>query len=299
MFLLFLVLFPHIEAGEEETYLPQGPHGDRQQGLGEDIGRGQQHADHEDPDDDVGALLPQALGGGDPGPAEQYGGHRYLERHPEREEQGQHEVQIAGNVGRHRHPGGGRAGEEAEHQGEHHVVGERHAGIEEHGTGGHQRHDETPLVLVQAGGDEGPGLIEQIGDGHEEGDHQGQLDGRDEGGRHIRRYHAGPFRQLAEQRPGHEIVDVVGEIDERDKRQQDGRDGTQQTGSQLHQVADKGLLGLTHGFTSPLPADSLTGSRWLLTGGTSRVSCTTGSTGVAGSTWATGGRISFCASCCG
>ena len=156
-------------------------------------------------------------------------------------------------------------------------------------------------MLVQTGGDKGPGLIEQIGDRHEEGDHQGQLDRRQEGGRHIRRYHAGPFRQLAEQRLGHEVVDVVGEVDQRQKHHEDGGNGAQQTGSQLNQMADQGLFGLTHDFTSPFTAESLTGtgslSRWLLTGGTSWLSCTAGSTGVAGSAWATGsgrgGRISF------
>jgi hypothetical protein len=66
----------------------------------------------------------------------------------------------------------------------------------------------------------GPGLIEQIGDRHEEGDHQGQLDGRDEGvatSVAIMLVPAGNWLSSG----WATVVDVVGEVDD-DEHQQDG-----------------------------------------------------------------------------
>ncbi len=118
-------------AGEEDAQLEQPPHGYRQQRLGNDVRRRQQHSDHKGTDDDIGSFGRQTFRRRRPTPDQEDGGDGHLERHAEGEEQLENEVQVFGYVRHHRDALRGHPGQESEHQRKNGKIGERHARIEE------------------------------------------------------------------------------------------------------------------------------------------------------------------------
>jgi hypothetical protein len=68
------------------------------------VRRGDHRGDHEDPDHRVAAAFAQ-LRRRDPAQQDQdHQRHRQLERQPEGQEEHQHEIEVAADVGHHRHP---------------------------------------------------------------------------------------------------------------------------------------------------------------------------------------------------
>src|SRR5690606_25507827 len=155
-------------AAEQYAYLIEQPHGPGKQRLGNDIRRGQYHADDEAADDDVGADFPQLGHSYHTRQYQQHRGHRDLEGQSERQEQRHDKVEIAVDIRHHRHAIGRGAGKEAEDQREHHEVGEGHAAIEQDDARGQQRQGDALLVLVQTRRDKTPDLVQDKGHGQEQ-----------------------------------------------------------------------------------------------------------------------------------
>ena len=247
------------QAAEQQADLEQQPHRHREHGLGEDVRRGQDHADHETADDHVRADLLQVLDVDHSDPDQQHRGHRDLEGDAEGEEQSQDEVQVAVDVRHHRHALGRHAGEEVEDHREHQEVGEGHPGVEQDDAGHQQRQRHAFLVLVQAGRDEAPDLREDHRHGEEQRHHHGQLERREERRGDVGGDHAGAFRKEAAQRLGDQGVDLLREVEQAGEDQEDRRHAAQQARTQFGQVRDQGHFLVVLGLLGFIGAHGLRG----------------------------------------
>ena len=157
----------------------------------------------------------------------------------------------------------GNAGKKCEDQGKHHKVSKGRTEIEQADGGGQNRQGDAFFIAVHAGRDKGPGLIENVGNRHQQRGEQGQLEGRQKWRGHLRGDHAGVLRQQIAQRLRDERVDVVGEREQRDKHDKHRQDGAQQACAQLGQMRDQGqgrvLRRISHDWAflpaARLPAD--------------------------------------------
>ena len=136
-------------------------------------------------------------------------------------------------------PAGVAAAKNLKISGEHQEVSERHAGVEQQDARHQQRHRDALLMLVQAGGDEAPDLVQDHRDRQEQRDHHGQLQWRQERRRHVGGDHRRAGRQVMAQWRGDEGVDLLGKGEQPGKDHEDRRHATQQAGTQLGEVRDQ------------------------------------------------------------
>ncbi|MCY1424273.1 hypothetical protein D9M71_400100 [compost metagenome] len=127
-----------------------------------------------------------------------------------------------------------------EDQREHQEVGEGHAGVEQHDARHQQRQGDAFLVLVQAGGDEAPDLVQDHRHGEEQRHHHGQLERGEEGRGHVGGDHGRAFRQVLAQGRRDQGVDLLREVEQAGEDQEDRRYAAQQACTQFGEVRDQG-----------------------------------------------------------
>ena len=93
---------------------------------------------------------------------------------------------------------------------EHEEVAERDTHEEKHAARDDERSRKALLVLVEAGRNERPRLVEHVGQRHQECGQGRDLDGHHERRDHARRDHLRPFGKRAHQGRGEQVVDIAG-----------------------------------------------------------------------------------------
>ncbi|MNN60274.1 hypothetical protein D3C81_1754440 [compost metagenome] len=151
--------------------------------------------------------------------------------------------------------------QETKRQRKHHEIGKGHPDVEQQRAGHQQRHHQTTLVLIQCRSHKCPNLIKDNRCGEDNRDHKGQFDRGEKGRSNIGGNHGCTDRHLFDQWCGHQLVNIVGEVDRRQKNYKYRNDAVDEALAQLNQMRDQRLsLFYAHVYGLSLVAGDDSGS---------------------------------------
>ena len=213
---------PVEHADHEDAGLVQQVQGHGEGEGGPDhVAGGDDGAHDEDGDEGVAAVVAEGLGGEDAERAEGDDGHGEFEAGAEGEHEGEDEVEVVVDAEHGVQPAAAEADEPGEGEGEHDPEGEGGAGEEEEHAGDEDAHHDAFLALVEGRGKEGPGLVEDDGEGEHDAEGDAAVEGDVEGvgGMGVDELVAAEVGGGGPHEQGHEVE--LGDDDEPD----DGADG--------------------------------------------------------------------------
>src|SRR6185437_13497989 len=280
----------------------------RERGLAQHVGRGQDGRDDEGDHNEIAALVAQLLRGDDSDPPQQGQDHRKLECDAERENQGHHQRQIFADLGQQLDLRGVFAGgllhaERKPHQHrQHHEIDQHRAEHEEKRRRDQIGQESAALVLVKAGRHELVDLRRHDRKRDEARAEQRQLQMGDEQFQQRGVDELGIIRARdPDIGPHQHVVDLLGEEEAKDEGNAEAEQSLDQPRAQLDQVIHQGrLAGLdifgahdalaslaTSAFTAPAGSTSAWTSTWtsvrgVIASGSPGAACASASTDVSG-----------------
>ena len=261
LFLLFLLLATKGRSHEDADLIEQ-QHGHGHEQLGDHVRRRQDGGHDKDAQDGIATHLAHHLGRDEPHAGKEEGEQGHLEDEAECQEQLDDEIKVVRDARHGLDLLGREAQEEIERVGEDDEVTEHAATDEEDGGKQGDGQQAFFLFLVQAGGDEGPDLIEDVRAGHEQAGHEGHEHAHEEGFGQGGVHGRAVCGQGAEQRGRDEVEDGLDHRPAEQEAHTGGDKAAHQAPAQLVEVIHE-----AHGLFLGLRRPAGTGSSRGGTGG--------------------------------